>query len=121
RASPPTSSPTASVSPRRTISRSTTRTTGSCRKYRSPDQTGIMRHLFRLLFAVLLLTGLAGVGHAAEEIRSFDARLDLAADGTLTVTERIVVNVEGNNISRGIFRDIPLRYEDASGRTREVR
>ena len=79
-----------------------------------------MTILSRLLAVCLLLVGMAGVVAAAEEIRSFHARLDLAADGTLTVTERITVNAEGNRISRGIFRDIPLRYEDADGRMREV-
>ena len=80
-----------------------------------------MTTLARLLFTFLLLTGLAGAASAAEEIRSFDVRIDVGANGTLDVTEEIVVNAEGNQISRGIFRDIPLRYEDASGRTRQVR
>lgn len=74
----------------------------------------------RLLLCCLLLAGLAGASHAAEEIRSFHARIDVGANGTLRVSEQISVNAEGNRISRGIFRDIPLRYEDVSGRMREV-
>jgi hypothetical protein len=80
-----------------------------------------MTTLSRFLCALLLLTGLVGAASAAEEIRSFDVRIDVGENGTLSVTEEIVVNAEGNQISRGIFRDIPLRYEDASGRMREVR
>lgn len=68
----------------------------------------------------LLVFGFAGAALAAEEIRDFHAVIDLRADGTLSVTETISVNVEGRQISRGIFRDIPVRYEDRDGRTREV-
>ncbi len=80
-----------------------------------------MTIIARLLCALVLLAGLSGVASAREEIRSFHADIDVQADGVLNVTEEIAVNVEGNRISRGIFRDIPLRYEDASGRMREVR
>lgn len=72
-----------------------------------------------LVFCLLLACGARGA-LAAEEITSFDVRIDVAGTGKLTVTERIAVEVEGNRISRGILRDIPLRYEDASGRTGEV-
>ncbi len=80
-----------------------------------------MKALARILVALLLVCGFAAGASAAEEIRDFRALIDVGADGTLTVTETIAVNVEGRQISRGIFRDIPLRYEDADGRTREVR
>lgn len=79
-----------------------------------------MTVLVRLLVLCLALAGGVCGALAAEEIRSYDVAIDVAGNGTLTVTEQIVVNVEGRRISRGIFRDIPLRYEDASGRTREV-
>lgn len=80
-----------------------------------------MSFLARLLFAVALIAGLAGPAGAAEDIRNFHADIEVQANGTLRVTEEIAVNVEGNRISRGIFRDIPLRFEDENGRTREVR
>jgi hypothetical protein len=76
--------------------------------------------LARLLVLCLVLAGGVRGALAAEEIRSYDVGIDVADNGKLTVTERIAVNVEGNRISRGIFRDIPLRYQDPSGRTREV-
>ena len=74
------------------------------------------------LLLVLLLAVLAGAGSAsaAEEIRSFRADIEINAGGTLEVTERILVNVEGREIRRGIFRDIPLRFEDENGQLREV-
>ncbi len=68
----------------------------------------------------LLLLGGIGSVFAAEEIRDYDVRIAVQPDASLNVEERIKVNVEGRAITRGIFRDIPLRFEDASGRTREV-
>jgi len=79
-----------------------------------------MTVLARLLVLCLVLAGGVRAALADEEILSFDVRIDVAETGKLTVTERIAVEVEGNRISRGILRDIPLRYEDASGRTGEV-
>ncbi len=78
-----------------------------------------MRSAARLLVAILIAF-LALPAWAAEEIRSFDADIAIAADGTIRVAETIVVNAEGNQIRRGIFRDIPIRFEDASGQMREV-
>lgn len=80
-----------------------------------------MPFLARFLLAVALILGLAGMAGAAEQIRNFHADIEVRADGSLLVTEEITVNAEGTRISRGIFRDIPLRFEDANGRTREVR
>lgn len=80
-----------------------------------------MKLLARIFIAFLLIFGSTTGAPAAEEIRSFHAFIDVGADGALTVTETIAVNVEGRQISRGIFRDIPLRYQDANGRTREAR
>ncbi|RNF36261.1 DUF2207 domain-containing protein [Paracoccus methylarcula] len=80
-----------------------------------------MKTVTRILTAFLFVLGLAGSALADEEIRNFHALIDVGADATLKVTETITVNVEGEQISRGIFRDIPLRYEDANGRIREVR
>ncbi len=60
-------------------------------------------------FAVLLLGLLLLLpASAREEIRQFNADVVLATDGTVTVTETIVVNAEGLEIRRGIYRDIPV-------------
>ncbi|PTM98434.1 DUF2207 domain-containing protein [Mycoplana dimorpha] len=71
-----------------------------------------------LLFLLSLLA--AGAGQAAEIISSFHADIEVARDGELTVTETIEVNAEGNLIRRGIYRDFPLTFVDAEGRSRRV-
>ncbi len=43
---------------------------------------------------------------AAETINSFTTDVIMKVDGSVEVTETIVVNAEGNEIRRGIFRDI---------------
>ena len=80
-----------------------------------------MKVVARILVACLFVLCSAASALAAEEIRNFHALIDVGADGTLTVTETLTVNAERRQISRGIFRDIPLRYEDETGRVREVR
>lgn len=72
----------------------------------------------RLLGAILLLVALlfALPATAAETIRNFNVAITLQTDGTVDVTETITVMAEGNEIRRGIFRDIPttLINEDNS-------
>jgi hypothetical protein len=57
---------------------------------------------------------------AQEIIHRFDSVVDVAKDGTLTVTETIRVRAQGNEIKRGIYRDFPLTFRDAGGTLREV-
>lgn len=64
-----------------------------------------------------LLTGLAAclfafAAAAEEKINRFDVGIDVQRDGDIVVTETIDVTVEGNQIRRGIFRDLPHYYED---------
>jgi uncharacterized membrane protein YgcG len=47
---------------------------------------------------------------AAERIRSFDVFVDVRADGTLAVEERIRWDFEGAS-KHGIYREIPIAYE----------
>lgn len=65
-----------------------------------------MRFAARLAFALSVLAGLSAPVLAAEAIDSFAARLVLAADGTVDVTETITVTAELDRIRRGIFRDV---------------
>ena len=58
---------------------------------------------------VLLTAGLCA--QADERILKFVSDIDVASNGTLTVTETIAVSAEGDQIKRGIFRDIPLAVE----------
>ncbi len=75
-----------------------------------------MLRLATLAVALVLATAT----QAAEVIHRFNSVVEVARDGTLTVTETIRVRAEGNEIKRGIYRDFPLRFRDASGRNREV-
>lgn len=79
-----------------------------------------MTRLLGLLTSVLLLLAAVGQAAAAELIRDYHADIEVAVDGTLTVTETIEVQAEGQEIQRGIFRDFPLYARDADGRTVEV-
>ena len=62
-----------------------------------------------LLSAILFL--LAPAATAAEKINSYDVDIVVAKDGDILVTETIDVTVEGRQIRRGIFRDLPRFYE----------
>ncbi|MGZ8992947.1 MAG: DUF2207 domain-containing protein [Burkholderiaceae bacterium] len=71
----------------------------------------------RRSFWALVLTLLSGFSFAQERILDFESDVSIEADGTLLVVETIVVQVEGQQIKRGIFRDFPTRYEDRRGAT----
>jgi len=57
---------------------------------------------------------------AQERILHFHAELQVETDGQLLVTETITVRAEGDEIKRGIYRDIPLYARDANGWTYQV-
>ena len=71
----------------------------------------MIRFVLTLLVGVLLLLPAA----AREEIKNFTADVVLAKDGTVNVTETIDVQAEGNEIRRGIYRDIPVTLLGAEG------
>src|SRR5262249_15079600 len=50
-----------------------------------------------------------------ERVLEFHSDIRIAANGELTVTERIAVQAEGREIRRGILRDFPTRYRDRFG------
>jgi hypothetical protein len=62
----------------------------------------------------------AGAATAAEIVERLDAVVEVAADGELLVRETLIVHAEGRQVRRGIYRDFPLRFEDAEGRLRRV-
>ena len=70
----------------------------------------------RFLIALIVLI-CAAPAWAREEIREFNAIFEVHADTSVTITEQIAVNAEGNEIRRGIFRDIPTLLETPDGRT----
>ena len=66
-----------------------------------------------LLAGVALL--LSGVVAADERIRAYHGEIRIASDASMTVTETIEVQAEGNQIRRGIYRDFPTDYRDRYG------
>jgi uncharacterized membrane protein YgcG len=70
--------------------------------------------VIRVALACALLLG-AAAAHAVERVLDFAADIRIEADGTLLVTERIAVQVEGREIRRGILRDFPTDYRDRAG------
>lgn len=69
----------------------------------------IGKALFLLLSVLVFLFPPAS--YASERIISFDSRISVHKDSTMTVTETIKVNAEGDRIKRGIYRDFPTRYK----------
>ena len=74
-----------------------------------------MKGIFLAAFVAVLLLLPAAPLAAQERILSYDSEVQIAADGSLDVTERIAVRAEGSNIRRGIYRDFPTRYKDRYG------
>jgi uncharacterized membrane protein YgcG len=73
----------------------------------------VRRFLAWLVAALIIAT--APLAHAAERIIDYDVLVEVNPDASLTVTEKIAVNAEGQEIRRGIYRDIPLRRPTAFG------
>jgi len=73
-----------------------------------------------LVVIVAVASSCIQLAHAAEVIERFESEVDVAVDGTLTVTESIRVRAEGRDIKRGIYRDFPLTFRDGDDRRRQV-
>lgn len=80
----------------------------------------ISRRLTALVFGCLAFFAAFSHALADERILNFSSTIVVAHDGTLTVTEKITVRAEGRNIKRGIYRDIPLLFQDANGREKKA-
>lgn len=74
-----------------------------------------MMRILQSLGVLVLILGVILPGHADEEIRRFDVEIEVEKDGDIVVTETIAVNVEGREIRRGIFRELPAFYVDEDG------
>jgi uncharacterized membrane protein YgcG len=74
-----------------------------------------MKWLLSFVSAVLFSLMLTGGVWAREEIRNYQVDIEVRTDASIEVTETITVNAEGNDIRRGIYRDIPLRALDDWG------
>lgn len=72
----------------------------------------------RLWWVGLLMLCSAFVGAQPYVIQNFDVTMKLSAKAELVVTEKI--QVVFNESRRGIFRDIPIHYENRHGLTRSL-
>lgn len=68
-----------------------------------------------LLCCVSWLLAPLAWAQAGERIRDYAIEVDIRADGSLDVVERITVHAAGEQIRRGIYRDFPTRYRDRAG------
>jgi hypothetical protein len=65
---------------------------------------------------LLAVYTLAETASAEERIRDFTSEVEVLADASLRVRETITVQVEQQEIRRGILRDFPTLYTDRLGR-----
>jgi predicted membrane protein DUF2207 len=65
--------------------------------------------------ALFLLLLIARPALGAERVLDFHSDIRVARNGDLSVTERIAVQAEGDQIQRGILRDFPTDYQDRFG------
>jgi len=66
---------------------------------------------FRALFLALIALLFAAPAFAAEQINRFETVVEVQTNGDIIVTETINIIAEGQQIRRGIFRDLPRYYE----------
>ncbi len=66
-----------------------------------------------VLLVAAALFAFAAPAFAREEIRAFTSNTTLRTNGSVEVVETIEVNVEGRDIRRGIYRDIPTQLINA--------
>ena len=64
------------------------------------------------LLPVLVACLLVPAAQAREQILRFHSDIDVRADGSMLVTENIRVRAEGDQIRRGIYRELPTDYRD---------
>ncbi|NNE56523.1 MAG: DUF2207 domain-containing protein [Hellea sp.] len=79
-----------------------------------------MKFLGRIFFIIGAAFWLTLSAGAEEAIKSFDVDIKVDLDGDFHITETITVSVEGNQINRGIFRDLP-KYQEVEGENVPVR
>ncbi len=84
-----------------------------------------MKKLLAVCFPAMLALALSRPVQATpaqvERIHRFDDQLTVNPDGSLLVNETIDVEAAGINIQHGIYRDIPLIYQDRMGNRYAVR
>lgn len=64
------------------------------------------------------LTGTAGPAWAAESIPTYDVAVTIEADTSMTIEETITYDFDDSADRHGIYRDLVIADDDATGRTR---
>ena len=67
-----------------------------------------MRQMIALFVALTLAMGVM----AEERINRFDVDINVQTSGDIVVSETLAVTSEGNQIRRGILRNLPRYYDD---------
>jgi hypothetical protein len=70
--------------------------------------------------AALLSVHAPAAAQGNERILSFDSRIEVHPDASMTVTETITILGQKKKFKRGIFRDFPTTYEGRHGETIRV-
>jgi uncharacterized membrane protein YgcG len=73
-----------------------------------------IRTMLQAVFACACLASILPLA-AEERIHRYDVLIEVAASGSLDITETIALRAEGSQIRRGIYRDFPTRYKDRYG------
>ena len=73
-----------------------------------------MKTALRLTLVALASLWLTAAALADEAIEQFSSVIELSTDGSMLVTETIRVRGEGIKIRRGIYRDFPMVFQNAS-------
>jgi uncharacterized membrane protein YgcG len=66
-------------------------------------------------FLILFTLSVFAQDSNPEKIISFQSHIKIRKDSSMVVTETIKVNVTGDSIKHGIYRDFPTRYRDRLG------
>ena len=69
---------------------------------------------------IFFVSGWLTFAFAQERILDYQTDVTVLEDGTLLVTETIQVQAQGQQIKRGIYRDIPTTYDNADGSRHHV-
>jgi uncharacterized membrane protein YgcG len=77
---------------------------------RAPAVRARLARVAVIAFALFALVAHAPA-RAAEQISAFDVLIEVERSGQIVVTETLDVVAEGNQIQRGIFRDLPRYFE----------
>jgi len=75
----------------------------------------LVSKILLIFFFILFALPVTALDSNSEKIISFHSYIKIHRDSSMTVAETIKVNVSGDSIKHGIYRDFPTRYKDRLG------